>query len=179
MRTEYAIITRKDEIEEGIYGHKFVTGLNVCPHNGLFHVHLTATIHKRLPVYVDDTYIRFVSFPSDAKFLYPHPANPYFTVKADKIILSERLPLGEFITADMIKERYVCLEHIPRERRTTQMYEDAIKGGAYFWLKEMPVQTWDACMAAVMIDPDALRLIRDPTVAAAASEKLTSLGERT
>lgn len=159
---QYAIITRKDEIEEYIYGHKFQTGLNICPHSDFFHIYDVNTIPKRLPIYINDTYIRFVSFPPNAQFKYPHPANPYFTIKADKIILSERIPLSEFITADMVKQKHINLQHIPKEHRTYEMYIAAIRQSG-IWIKEIPEQTDEACLLAVQSDSDALVYIKNIT----------------
>lgn len=159
---QYAIITREDEIEEYIYGHKFQTGLNICPHTEFFHIYDTKAIPKRLPIYLNDTYIRFVTFCHDTKFLYPNPANPYFTIKADKIILSERIPLSKYITADMIKEKHINLQHIPKEQRTYQMYLDAIRQSGT-WIKEIPEQTDEACLLAVQNDSYALLYIKNIT----------------
>jgi hypothetical protein len=159
---QYAIITREDEIENYIYGHKFVTGLNICPHSEFFHVYDTTIIPTRLPIYVNDTYIRFVSFPPDAQFKYPNPANPYFTIKADKIILSDRLALADYMTADMVAQKHINLQHIPKERRTYSMYLNAIRG-CHAWIKEIPEQTDEACLVAVREHCDALLYIHKLT----------------
>lgn len=159
---QYAIITSEDEIEEYIYCHKFKTGLNICPHREFFHIYDTKAIPKRLPIYLKDTYIRFVTFCNDTKFLYPNPANPYFTIKADKIILSERMFLSKYITADMIKEKHSNLQYIPKKERTYQMYLDAIKG-YYAWIKEIPEQTNESCLLAVQEHCDALLYIKNIT----------------
>ncbi len=171
---QYAIITREDEIEEYIYGHKFQTGLNICPHTEFFHIYDTKAIPKRLPIYLNDTYIRFVTFCHDTKFLYPNPANPYFTIKADKIILSERMPLSIYITADMVKENYACLQHIPPEKRTYQMYIDAIQQGCYYWLTKLSQQTTEACILAVQADYRALLVIKHITPEIAYKAYLTA-----
>lgn len=159
---KYCIVTREDEIEDYIGGHKFVTGLNICPHSDFFHVYNTAIIAKRLPIYVNDTYIRFVSFPPDALFKYPDPRNPYFTIKADKIILSERVLLADYITEDMVAQKHINLQHIPKERRTYSMYLTAIRG-CYAWIKQIPEQTEEACLLAVREHCDALLYIRELT----------------
>ena len=161
---QYANITSDDEVQEYIYGHKFVTGLNVCPHDGFFIVYDVASIPNRLPKYLNDRYIRFATFPPDAQKRYPDPRNPYFTVKADRVILSERVPLSEYVTADMVKQNHVCLQHIPRERRTYDMYLDAIRGN-YHWLKECE-QTEEACLLAVRGSRDALQYIKCPEIKA-------------
>jgi hypothetical protein len=162
----YAIITTDDEIEESRYKHKFQTGLNICPHNHGFCIHATSAIPKRLPIHINDKYIRFVEFPSDSgariadnTILFPDNCQLY----ANKIIASERIPLADYITADMVKQHHINLQHIPKERRTYySMYLDAIRG-CYAWIKEMPEQTDEACLLAVQEHSDALLYIKKLT----------------
>ncbi len=161
----YCIITTADEIEEYQYKHKFQTGLNICPHSRGFCIYNVSAIPKRLPIHANDTYIRFVTFLPDSNIrsadnntLFPDNCQLY----AYQIIASDRIKLSDYITEDMIKEADICLNWIPKERRTYSMYLSAIRG-CYEWIKYIPEQTAEACLAAVAQDCRALLHIKKLT----------------
>ncbi len=157
MTKTYAIITSKDE---RIYNYIYHTGLNIAKENNLFIIYDTESLIKRLPIHINDTYIRFATFPYDSKFLF-YKNVPYFYT--NKVVLSERILLSEYITPEMIQQNFVCLDHIPHEKRTYQMYLDALSQGAYKYLNQMPTQTPEACLIAVQANFNALIAIKNIT----------------
>jgi Domain of unknown function (DUF4116) len=184
-------LLRKDENHRGL---KFKTGLNVdiqswrpqedCSPGGIYFCRLNQ-LHKWLDLYDDVAWCRWVSIPADAEVV---DCGDLLKFKANKVILSERVPVEEIIHEYFDMDELYKLNKIaagfmdPSDPKTLEYVRNEPTGKAFGALKIQPhelslemvskdyrmlyyvrEQTPEICMAAVNNNGEALQYVREQT----------------
>jgi hypothetical protein len=191
MAERFIKLLRKDEIHHGL---QFKTGLNVdnqpwrpqvdCAPGGIYFCRLNQ-LHRWLDLYNDVAWCRWVSIPADAEVV---DCGNKLKFKANKVILSERVPIEEIIreyfdvdklcklkplaAAFMDPADPKCIEAVRNDptgnvfralrRQTPEICLVAVSRNLNL-LQYVRVQTPEVCRAAVKQSAYALFWVREPT----------------
>jgi hypothetical protein len=169
MAERFIKLLRKDENHHGL---QFKTGLNVdiqpwrpqadCAPGGIYFCRLNQ-LHRWLDLYSDVAWCRWVSIPADAELV---DCGDLFKFKANKVILSERVPIEEIIRGYFDIHELYKLNRIaaafmdPSDPKCVEAVRNDPSGTVFRTMKH---QKPEICLEMVSRDWRLLQYVREQT----------------